>query len=739
MGRVLRAPGGPSADIDRAEALRALRLIVDPAEGFQVACHGEKFHRFERFGGGDLEAAVAWADAAGAGASAVQVALQPIGPSLSRNVHVGDALRWRWLLIDIDPLRPPAAMAADGEREVAVEASYRVMDELAVRGWPEPVLLDTGNGVHLLYRVDEPNEEPWRGRESRMKRIVNALGAMYGGPGSGVTFDAGPANPAGHTRLPGSWNRKGPDAPGRPHRRVRIVSAPAGPDPVPTTLLLELAGPDPVPPALPPSGLRAWASSGAREARWAEAALSREAAKVRASASVSAGGEGRNNRLYRSAFALGGFVPALLVDAQIEAALLPEAVAVGLDERAARATIASGLRGGRERPRVVPEPQPQPPGLNGHAKPAPSQPASGEQPRLITWRLTADGELLGEGGEGDMPELGSICGVRHYGIETLSRVMQASYPEPRWAVHGLLSEGLNILAGAPKQGKSMLSLNLALTVAGGGKALSDRKVTQGDVLYLSLEDKMRRIRDRARLMLTGLSGTTRDDAIGRLQVVTAWERLDRGGLMQLDLWVRSRKQPGLIIVDVWNRFAPKARHAVNAYSQDADAMALLKALADHHGVPILVVHHTRKLPNGGEVDDFISEISGTLGLAGTADGIMALIRTRGESQATLHFTGRDQGEGQLVVEFDRESLTWKSLGTAKEYATGPLQRKVLDHLRACGADGATCPEVASAIGQKPDAIRPVLHKLKTAGAVAQRGNTWALAGPRLHDPDGETY
>ncbi len=402
----------------------------------------------------------------------------------------------------------------------------------------------------------------------------------------------------------------------------------------------------------------------------------------------------------------------------------------GGDHSAAAAALAASDYGEKRRdPRPV---------LGKVAMGPPTEHSQADEP---DWKLYLDGVLLGQGSDEDKPELGRISRTRAHEIETLSRVMQKPYPEPRWTVHGLLSEGLNILAGAPKQGKSMLSLNLALTVAAGGRALGDRPVTQGDVLYLSLEDRMRRVKDRAAKMLDGLEGGVREDATSRLLVVTSWDRLDSGGLKQLELWIKSRTSPGLIIIDVWNRFCPRARGNVNAYSQDAEAMAHLKALADHHGVTVLVIHHTRKLPPGAEIGDFISEVSGSLGLAGTADGIMALIRTRGESQASLHYTGRDLGDGELVVEFAKESLTWRCLGTAKEYQAGPLQRKILDHLKKCGNDGATVTDLAAATGAKPNSLRMVLGRMRSDEVITRRGNNWVLppSSPsstlKPYDPD----
>lgn len=62
-------------------------------------------------------------------------------------------------------------------------------------------------------------------------------------------------------------------------------------------------------------------------------------------------------------------------------------------------------------------------------------------------------------------------------------------------VPGYIVEGLTLLAGKPKAGKSYLALNIAYAIATGGQVLG-AEVEQGDVLYLALEDNERRLQRR---------------------------------------------------------------------------------------------------------------------------------------------------------------------------------------------------------------------------------------------------
>src|SRR6266851_2479123 len=97
-------------------------------------------------------------------------------------------------------------------------------------------------------------------------------------------------------------------------------------------------------------------------------------------------------------------------------------------------------------------------------------------------------------------------------------LMALELPEPRWAVTGLIPEGLNIFAGRPKTGKSWLMLGTAIAVASGGRALGQVKVAQGDVLYLALEDSPRRLQERIGVLL----GDSPPPA--RLDLAREWSR-----------------------------------------------------------------------------------------------------------------------------------------------------------------------------------------------------------------------
>lgn len=144
-----------------------------------------------------------------------------------------DILRRRWLLLDLDSIRPSGISATEEEKDAALDLARQVRNDLGARGWPEPLMLMSGNGCHLLYRVDLPNDET---SESLVKRVLTGLAARY--DTARVHLDTSTANAARLTKLVGTVARKGSNTPDRPHRRAQLLSAPEDPAQIVTTEML---------------------------------------------------------------------------------------------------------------------------------------------------------------------------------------------------------------------------------------------------------------------------------------------------------------------------------------------------------------------------------------------------------------------------------------------------------------------------------------------------------------------
>lgn len=242
------------------------------------------------------------------------------------------------------------------------------------------------------------------------------------------------------------------------------------------------------------------------------------------------------------------------------------------------------------------------------------------------------------------------------GYSAADLVLQ-EFPPPRYAVDGLLCEGLNILGGKPKGGKSWLSLLISWAVAG-GHVLDGRPVQAGPVLCLSLEDSFRRLQSRLRMLHPALGW----EFPAGLDLRTSWPRADKGGLYHLAEWLTAHPDARLVVIDTIARFRrPGKGGGGNAYEDDYGAFGEIQQLALRFGVPILVITHTRKT----KAEDIFDELTGTLGQNGAADGLMVLDRDRGSDGAKLYVTGRDVPEATVPLTLDRATFRW-TLGPSSD-------------------------------------------------------------------------
>ena len=132
-----------------------------------------------------------------------------------------DILRRRWSLIDCDAKRRSGVASSDQEHEAALGRALQIRDELSKRGWPEPIFADSGNGGHLLYRVDLPRDDG-----GVIERTLKSLAKQF--DNEQVAIDQTVFNPSRISRLYGCPNCKGDaDAAqlGRPWRVARIFEA----------------------------------------------------------------------------------------------------------------------------------------------------------------------------------------------------------------------------------------------------------------------------------------------------------------------------------------------------------------------------------------------------------------------------------------------------------------------------------------------------------------------------------
>lgn len=237
-------------------------------------------------------------------------------------------------------------------------------------------------------------------------------------------------------------------------------------------------------------------------------------------------------------------------------------------------------------------------------------------------------------------------------------LMEQDFPPIRYVVKDLIPEGLTILAGPPKIGKSWLVLDIGLAVSCGQQALGSIATEQRPVLYLALEDGKRRLQSRLATL-----GATKPSA--NLTFITTAPSADIAATIGEFFHAHAGRDP-VVFLDTWGKAVRPAVGGETTYERDYKVAGGLKALADAHpGSSIIVVHHTRK----SERSDFVDAVSGTQGIAGAADTVLVLRRARGETTGTLSATSRDTKEGEYRINLDgvgRWTLEGRSLEAAAE-------------------------------------------------------------------------
>ena len=285
-----------------------------------------------------------------------------------------------------------------------------------------------------------------------------------------------------------------------------------------------------------------------------------------------------------------------------------------------------------------------------------------------------------------------------------------TFPPLTYAVQGIFTEGYNLLVGAPKIGKSWLALSCALSFAQGTPALGSIALPSSrPVLYLALEDTPRRLQDRTRTLLNGapipqlFHFATEAYANKAFGVIRAW--LDEFG------------HNSLVMIDTYQKVATPPKNGEQGYGHDYAIGSNLKRLAqDYEGVCLIVVHHTRKASSF----DFVDGVSGTNGVAGSADTVAVLSRARQDNKATLNVTGRDVAEAEFALTFNEGK--WQLMGgdlqSAQTHAIqirdtvglGTNMAEVVTYVVGAG-EPVNIKQVSDACGLSVDTTKTYLSRL----------------------------
>ena len=237
-------------DLIQAEIQEFLCLLFNPGQVFEIRAIGRSGVSFGYFND-PVKAAEKIKITDGIGTfSGIYVTLNPVNTSLLarradriERAGKGDATTGdsdiesrQWLLIDCDPIRPSGISATDDEilfAETQINLVAMLLEEL---GFTEPIYSDSGNGRHLLYKIDLPNNQD---STNLIKGILGTLDHLYST--DHCKIDTSVFNSSRISKIYGTVSRKGDNTEDRPHRRSRIISRPEKIEPVPLEALKNVA------------------------------------------------------------------------------------------------------------------------------------------------------------------------------------------------------------------------------------------------------------------------------------------------------------------------------------------------------------------------------------------------------------------------------------------------------------------------------------------------------------------
>ena len=226
-------------------------------------------------------------------------------------------------------------------------------------------------------------------------------------------------------------------------------------------------------------------------------------------------------------------------------------------------------------------------------------------------------------------------------------LMAQPFEKTMFIVDGIIPQGISIIGGTSKIGKSWLMLQLGLVVSK-GQSFWEIPTEKCTVLYLCLEDTFGRIQNRL-YRLT-------DDPPDNFHFAVISGSIGNGLEEELEEFLQSHKDTKLIIIDTFQKVRNSKKNSNSGmYAEDYCDISSIKYIADEWKIAIIIVHHIRKIKDS---EDPFNEISGSTGITGAVDTAFILKRENASSKnAVLIAKGRDIEMQEIRLCFENRIWT----------------------------------------------------------------------------------
>ena len=237
---------------------------------------------------------------------------------------------------------------------------------------------------------------------------------------------------------------------------------------------------------------------------------------------------------------------------------------------------------------------------------------------------------------------------------TANTLINTEYPPLQFAIEQILPQGIFILAGSGKIGKSWLILDMCVSVATGA-TFWNYGTTSGEVLCLALEDNHRRLQSR-------LLEINEKIETPKLHFAISSMGISNGLIDQVNDFIEAYPNTKFIVIDTLENIR-NTEVETSMYSHDYNDIKALRTITDAHDVTVILVHHTRKMFD----PDPLNMLTGSTGLVGAVDGVWVLEKEkRTENKGKLTIANRDTEGYCFKVEFDKDNCKWLNLGNYEE-------------------------------------------------------------------------
>lgn len=299
---------------------------------------------------------------------------------------------------------------------------------------------------------------------------------------------------------------------------------------------------------------------------------------------------------------------------------------------------------------------------------------------------------------------------------------------PKWLVRNLLPTGLTIMGGRSKVGKSYFMMNLCLALAQKKPVFADQdfKSQAGQILYLSLEDTPKRFQTRMKEIE---QEPNRELLQKNLFPAFEWKKLTKGGLIDIEAWIKNQPNPRCVVVDtvakVWNKKSGTGGGGL--YAEEYAIYGPLAEMAHKHNMSIILVTHTTKT----KTTDVFDQILGGMGTQGPADNLVVLANMDRSNKKVFSIRGKDIEEKHLS--FEAAGAVWDYIGEA-ETVQKTSQRQELYNLLLEEGKPLTVKEIKSLVSDMrlsiaQNSVQIVLRKMVAEGQLEQPGHgKYAIAG-----------